>query len=297
MNEQMVSAIATRDFETVHILVRRGAPIEIEAPGGLTAVIVATIEGHKHVLAQLAEIGADIDNFNSYGLSALSWALKRGDLVMVHHLLDIGAAIAKMPAQGGDPPLAVAARHGQIETIDVLLEHAEKLGPLEQQRLVNQQNNLNGGTALMIAARQRDMRTVRYLMRAGALAEVHDDQQLTASDHAFNRELGGFIANNKNVGAAGMESFSEKAAGTAHAPRVRKAAGRDRERRRDAGHRRGGGRATARERRRHRRRRSRKHAAALHRVHQNRRRVAKPRDRRRHDRADRGRVRWKERRC
>ena len=210
MNEQMVSAIATRDFETVHILVRRGAPIEIEAPGGLTAVIVATIEGHKHVLAQLAEIGADIDNFNSYGLSALSWALKRGDLVMVHHLLDIGAAIAKMPAQGGDPPLAVAARHGQIETIDVLLEHAEKLGPLEQQRLVNQQNNLNGGTALMIAARQRDMRTVRYLMRAGALAEVHDDQQLTASDHAFNRELGGFIANNKNVGAAGMESFSEK---------------------------------------------------------------------------------------
>ena len=75
---------------------------------------------------------------------------------------------------------------------------------------MNQQNNLNGGTALMIAARQRDMRTVRYLMRAGALAEVHDDQQLTASDHAFNRELGGFIANNKNVGAAGMESFSEK---------------------------------------------------------------------------------------
>ena len=108
-------------------------------------------------------------------------------------------------------PLAVAARHGQIETIDVLLEHAEKLGPLEQQRLLNQKNNLNGGTALMMAARQRDMRTVRYLMRAGALAEVHDDQQLTASDHAFNRELGGFIANNKNVGAAGMESFSEKA--------------------------------------------------------------------------------------
>jgi len=213
LREQLISAIIVRDFETVAVLVRRGAPTQTEAPGGLTAVVCAAIVGNKRSLTQLIEQGADLDHFNSHGMNAMSWAVKRGDLVMLHHLLDMGAAIALVPSlMDGMPALSVGVRHGQIEVVDVLLEHAEKLGPLEQQRLLNQQNRL-GITPLMIAARHRDLRMVRHLMRAGALPTVRDQNQNVASDHARQAswgELAGYIANTRNIGAQGMETYSEK---------------------------------------------------------------------------------------
>ena len=89
------------------------------------------------------------------------------------------------PARRSEAPAAVEEAIAEVEAVLsdcfkrrqfllfkvhpwTLLEHAEKLGPLEQQRLVNQQNNLNGGTALMVSATNPRLELLQRLMEARA---------------------------------------------------------------------------------------------------------------------------------
>ena len=140
--KQLENAIAENKRELTVTLIKRGAPADVETPGGLTAVIRSTVSTDKACLKKLVEHGADINYFNKkHGMSALCFAARRDDLIMMHALLDNGA-YAGLEGPTGLCPLNVAAFYGHKEPVNVLTEFVVRngiSGGLESERILNYQ--------------------------------------------------------------------------------------------------------------------------------------------------------------
>ena len=133
-----------------------------ETVGGVTALGAAVLQQDRDACSLLQKEGVDLDYpSRATGLSALALACKRGDPVMVHHLLDLGVS-ALMPfthktcgtkvVEGSRPgtaeayvplfeketqeefesrstvlpPLVAATSAAQLHAIDVLCEETER---------------------------------------------------------------------------------------------------------------------------------------------------------------------------
>ena len=179
----------------------------METKGGVTALMAAVLAQDRNATTALVEAGVAIDYPSRVtGASAMALAAKRGDAVMVHHLIDlsastampfkykkVGSAGAKASGEGfGDlfpgedeaatrarhhvvPPVVAAASAGQLMTIDVLVEETERLGgPESVSRLVDQNFGPDNLTALHVAVRRRDLRTAIHLVKKGARTDLGD---------------------------------------------------------------------------------------------------------------------------
>jgi len=110
--------------DAVQRLLDAGADPDEVDPTGETALHKAVREGHRDVVEVLLSKGADVNARNELGLSPLHWAALTGRTDLIELLLEHGAQpdIADTH-MGGFTPLAVAKIMGYHDAADVLASH------------------------------------------------------------------------------------------------------------------------------------------------------------------------------
>lgn len=123
--------------------------LELAAPNGNTALMMAAFKGNKPAVMALLERGATV---NRPGWSPLHYAAAGGSADITRVLVERGAALnARAPA--GLTPLMMAAREGQEDTVDVLLESGAD----------SALKNAEGLTAAQLAERMDKPRIVKTI--------------------------------------------------------------------------------------------------------------------------------------
>ena len=156
---------------------------------GITELMKAASKGDLRLVTALADSGADINAADVFGNSALIYAVNAGALATVEFLLAQGAAVCHTKPNGMSA-LSIAAGNGDEKLIaPLLMAHfftAARLGLtddliicLEEGAEVNARSQQDW-TALMIAAVNGHLETVRVLLRHGADPLARDARGRTA---------------------------------------------------------------------------------------------------------------------
>jgi uncharacterized protein len=135
-----------------------------------TPLIVACREGHLEVARCLLLNGANVNDIESEGGTALFWASARGDPKVVQLLLDCGGDHTKADEYGNNP-LMEAASSGHLEATRVLLDH--------DSRGINERG-FEGRTALWWACFQGRPAVVSLLLERRADHTIPDQAGMTA---------------------------------------------------------------------------------------------------------------------
>lgn len=131
--------------------------------------MLAVLQGDVATVKSLLDRGADINEKDVYGKTALMKAAEKGDIDTVKTLLDRGADANIKTDQGGTALLA-AAYGGHAAVIQALLENGAKVNA----------KDIFGTTPLMAAARYGQNETVKLLLDNGADATIKNKGGATA---------------------------------------------------------------------------------------------------------------------
>jgi outer membrane protein assembly factor BamB len=116
LKELFWAAARKGDAPAVQKLLDQGVDVNAPTPYGATALSFAADKGHVEVVKLLLSRKADVNAKDTfYGATPLTWALSRGHAEVVGLLLEAGAT-------GGESILISAARQGQVEMVQVVLE-------------------------------------------------------------------------------------------------------------------------------------------------------------------------------
>jgi ankyrin repeat protein len=77
-SNQLTNAVTSGDESAVKALLTDGADVNERTSGGQTALILAVIFGHTHLVHLLVNFGADPQLRDNLGLNAIDWAKRRG---------------------------------------------------------------------------------------------------------------------------------------------------------------------------------------------------------------------------
>jgi hypothetical protein len=94
MTREWEDAVHRGSIEDLQRLFTSGADIDARDGHGQTALMLAAVNGHGHVVGWLVERGAALDHTAKYGLSALMLATIRGHVDVVRKLTDAGASVS-----------------------------------------------------------------------------------------------------------------------------------------------------------------------------------------------------------
>jgi ankyrin repeat protein len=144
-----------QEREIAHLLLSRGADVNQRNTRGESALLLAADAGDAELVRALLDKEADVNVSNKDGWTPLFFAANRGKADFVRALLDKGADINAKSVRGGTP-LMVAARSGSAEAIELLIARGAEV----------QAKNAEGKTALDFGRDSGDI--VRLLTQAGA---------------------------------------------------------------------------------------------------------------------------------
>jgi ankyrin repeat protein len=241
----------------VEVLLKNGADIDLPDPDGVSPLLVSIMNANWDLARQLILAGADVNQWDIYGEAPLFMAVdlrsridggrasidplnKTNGLTIVKVLLERGAdpnmQLFFKPANmrgstntRGSTPLVRAANNGDLEVVNLLLEHgadatvymADRQTPIhavlagrssEQQALelirvlhkagadvnvtalVHHTEEVRGGTALHYAVRKRYKEVIKELASYGIDLDAKDQDGLTALDYTQSRGFMPFMA-------------------------------------------------------------------------------------------------------
>jgi ankyrin repeat protein/TPR repeat protein len=120
-----------------------------------TALMVASLQGHKEMTGWLLENGSDVNRKNAVGGTPLSLAAGQGRLDLVQLLLEKGASLEG--AAGSPSPLIQAVRGGHHEMVRLLLDKGAEMPEI----------GTDGGQSLFAFVRRKgDLKMERLLLEA-----------------------------------------------------------------------------------------------------------------------------------
>jgi ankyrin repeat protein len=241
----------------VEVLLDHGADIDLPDPDGVSPLRVAILNVNWDLARRLIEAGADVNQWDIYGEAALFTAIglytrpdngrqpidppnETDGMTIVRMLLDRGAnpnmqlffrpaGVRGSTNTRGSTPLIRAANNGDLEMVNLLLDHgadatiymADRQTPIhavlagrssEPQSLelvrilheagtdidvialVNHREEVRGGTALHYAVRKRYDDVIRMLSGFGIDMNAKDQDGLTALDYTQSRGFMPFMA-------------------------------------------------------------------------------------------------------
>ena len=144
--------------QTVAELLELGADVDAANYNGTTALMIAALNGHTEIVAALLSCERiDVNAANSNGSTALIFAAQNGYTEIVARLLDRGAGVNAAESDGYTA-LMSAAHNGHTEIVARLLDRGAGVNAAES----------DGSTALMIAAQNGRTETVAELLAQGA---------------------------------------------------------------------------------------------------------------------------------
>jgi ankyrin repeat protein len=203
----LAEAVGMRDATAIENFLALGVDPNEPEPDGTTPLMRAVFLQMPNTARLLVDAGADVKKANSYGVTALYIAARAADNVATRLLLAAAAdANAALPASG-ETVLMTAAKSGNPEVVRALLTGGDDSVSLEQLGAarasarvaesagysapanpaietnyadVNARERLYGRTALMIAAAEGHLDTVRLLVEAGSDLNIVDAEGSTA---------------------------------------------------------------------------------------------------------------------
>ncbi len=197
--QALVADAAMHKAQTaVRALLKDGADVNDAQGDGMTALHWAASNGDLELTRMLLYAGANVratTRLNAY--TALFLASREGHAPIVQALLEAGAD-ARAVSSSGSTPLMLAAASGNVEAVGLLLDAGADLQRKEEAR---------GQTALMFAAAYNRVESVRLLASRGAdlgvTSKVVDLYELTREDETRSGAgAGGGRAGGQGQGAA-----------------------------------------------------------------------------------------------
>jgi ankyrin repeat protein len=157
--------------EIVRYLVEEGAEVNLSKnPDLLTPFMRVAQCNDLAGMKALILAGANVNERNRHGVTALILASFRNSPDVVRLLLDAGADIESRWRRG-DTALYVAARQGHDDVVKVLISRGAD---------INVRSWYDGSTPLMIAAAQGHYSTASILIAAGADVNARNNREATA---------------------------------------------------------------------------------------------------------------------
>ena len=174
----LVAAAFKDDLEAVKELLFGGVDVnEVDKDVDATALAEAVARGNLEIVYALIEAGADVNQRNSAGLTALMFLTENSSAEVVRALIKAGAKV-NLTDDEGETALMKAAS---------LEESAALLVLLEEKARVNVRNK-SGETALMKAAELGLAANISSLVEAGADVNARDEDNETALKKALDNE-------------------------------------------------------------------------------------------------------------
>jgi hypothetical protein len=174
MDYELPRCANSGNLERVRELVEGGANIEETNEFGESALMLASLRSHFGIVVYLVEHGANVAHTDSDGTTALHWACVNGNLPTVKGLLEHGATSTDRDSEGMTS-LLHAAEYGSLEVVQHLLSS-------EGGASITETDN-EGNTALLLAAGNRadcDPAMVQWLLEHGG-AQITDTNDNGAS--------------------------------------------------------------------------------------------------------------------
>lgn len=164
-------AVTVDNVSGVSSLLQRGFdPNAVDEKGQLAIIRALRDESYQVAAVLLAHPGLRVDETNSVGETALMMAALRGSVDWCGRLIGRGAAVNRK----GWAPLHYAASGPEPATVSLLLDRGAEVDAPSP----------NGTTALMMAARYGDERSVDALLARQADRQRRNDKGMTAADFA-----------------------------------------------------------------------------------------------------------------
>jgi ankyrin repeat protein len=201
-------AVQWDDLATAELLLDRGANPAVSNRAGATPLRLAAINGNAAMLSLLLAAGVDVNaSLSTTGDTALMMAARTGKPDAVRVLLDVGADVNAVETWGGTTALMWAATEGHAEATSMLIKAGAVIDAASYFLPADTARGFEGSsprprqadevgpiyhasgemTALMFAAREGHLDTVKVLAEAGAdLNTVAGDGKDAQSLAIFN---------------------------------------------------------------------------------------------------------------
>lgn len=169
--DSIIAAANRGDLSRVRVFVSQGADVNNKDAAGVTALHYAARNGHLEVAQFLLEKGADA-NVKALGMTALMGAAQNGRLETARLLVEHGADVNAV-ASLGMTALMIAANEGDVRVVKLLIDHGAD---------INAQTN-NGATASLFATRANHPDVEKFL--EDTMQTVYDKQKVRDHDAAL----------------------------------------------------------------------------------------------------------------
>ena len=136
----------------------------IYAGGPAASIVDAAMQGNRDAVRALIKQGADVNTAQGDGMTALHWAVQKGDVDLAKTLLYAGANIRATTRIGGYTPLLMASKMGDAAMVEALLASGGDANA----------PTANGATPLMLAAQAGSAPAVKALVDRGADVNVKE---------------------------------------------------------------------------------------------------------------------------
>jgi uncharacterized protein len=158
LDRRVVDAVKIGNKATAIALIQQKANVNVPEADGTTALSWAVRQGDVDMTDRLLRAGANVKAANRYGITPLYLAALNGDADVILKLLKAGAG-ANDAVTEGETALMTASRSGHLAAVKVLLEAGAT---------VDARENWRGQTALMWAAAEGHPDVVKELAAHGA---------------------------------------------------------------------------------------------------------------------------------
>lgn len=173
MSKELTDAVEKGDLKKVKKHLFAGDdPNFMDPETGESPIDFAIKKRDRELFGLLRSYGAQIHMERTAARDALIWACEEGWLELVKHLLaaGIGLNFHQWGNSGGPTPLIIAAKQGNLELVDLLVQHDAR---------VNQIDWVGHATALVAAIASGNIDLVRFLIKQGADVDANADTDMS----------------------------------------------------------------------------------------------------------------------
>ena len=162
--EEFIKAIQRGDTQKVVFYLKKGVNINYKDKNEGTPIMHAIGWKQDYIVDLLLEKKADLTPANKDGMSVLHFALTEGSKAVTKKIIEAGAPINVKNAYGITPLMYASGKGGKAkpEIVDLLLKKGAE---------PNVQDN-DGSTALMYASGKGRLKSVEFLLKAGADTKI-----------------------------------------------------------------------------------------------------------------------------
>eukprot|EP00747_Dinoflagellata_sp_TGD_P212399 gnl/TRDRNA2_/TRDRNA2_85491_c0_seq1.p1 gnl/TRDRNA2_/TRDRNA2_85491_c0~~gnl/TRDRNA2_/TRDRNA2_85491_c0_seq1.p1 ORF type:complete len:856 (-),score=216.39 gnl/TRDRNA2_/TRDRNA2_85491_c0_seq1:95-2614(-) len=172
-SEGLFGAVRSNQPDLVDKALKNGADINEVNENGVTALMFAIEKGKEAVINRLLEEVMDLNKQGmKFGETALIIAAKKGDETSLQALLDKNAQIDAVD-KNGQTALMHAATHDQPKTVEKLIKAPGIPADMDKR-------DSNGNTALMLALEKKKVATAEVLYKNGADLNLKNNDDDTA---------------------------------------------------------------------------------------------------------------------